>query len=77
MDVTAQESGTYPASSFVGGFFNELPTDMRFTRTYYQEISPHSALDNNSTNMNFILDRLDAPYCYLLSGVNFINILAA
>jgi len=64
-DVTVQESGTYPATNYVSSFFSDLPTDLRFTKTFYQQIGPHTAIDSNSRNLLFVLDRLDAPYCYL------------
>jgi len=66
-DVTAQESGTYPATNYINSFFTDLPTDLRFTKTIYQQITPHTAIDINSKNLQFILDRLDSPYCYIIS----------
>ena len=69
MDPTIQERGTFPAQRMIDSFFADLPTDMRFTKTTYQQIVPHTAIDKNSKTIEFILDRLDAPFCYLLSDM--------
>lgn len=69
MEATVQESGTFPAQRMIDSFFADLPTDMRFTKTAYQQIVPHTAIDKNSKTIEFILDRLDAPFCYLVSDM--------
>lgn len=69
MDPTIQERGTFPAQRMIESFFADLPTDMRFTKTAYQQIVPHTAIDKNSKTIEFILDRLDAPFCYLISDM--------
>jgi hypothetical protein len=58
MDVTLQESSTYPAGPYVSSFFSELPTDVRFSKTHYQQISPHSSTEKASQGVHFVLDRL-------------------
>lgn len=68
-DVTVQESGTYPATNYINSFFTDLPSDLRFSKTTYQQIVPHTAIDSNSRNLHFVLDRLDNPFCYLISDI--------
>jgi len=68
-DITIQEAGTYPGTNYINSFFTDLPTDLRFTKTLYQQIVPHTAVNSNSKNLTFILDRLDAPYVYVVSDI--------
>ncbi len=69
MDPTIQERGTYPAQRMIDSFFAELPTDTRFVKVAYQQVVPHTAIDKNSTNIEFILNSLDAPFCYQISDI--------
>lgn len=69
MDPTIQERGTYPAQRMIDSFFAEQPTDVRFSKTEYQQIVPHTAIDKNSKSIEFILNSLDAPYCYQISDM--------
>jgi hypothetical protein len=67
MDVTAQESSTYPSGPYVSSFFSELPTDVRFSKTHYQQITPHSSTEKASQGVLFVLDclvkMLKKPLC--------------
>lgn len=69
MDPTVQERGTYPAQRMIDSFFSELPTDSRYVKVQYQQVVPHTAIDKNSTNIEFILNSLDAPFCYQISDI--------
>ena len=62
MDPTVQERGTYPAQRMIDSFFSELPTDSRYVKVQYQQVVPHTAIDKNSTNIEFILNSLDEGY---------------
>ena len=68
-DPTVQEQGTFPAENMVSSFFSDKPTDLRFTKVAYQQIVPHTAVDANSKNIEFIMERLDSPFCYLVSDM--------
>ena len=68
-DPTVQEQGTFPAENMVSSFFSDKPTDLRFTKVAYQQIVPHTAVDANSKNIEFILEKLDSPFCYLVSDM--------
>lgn len=65
-DVNVAETGTYPAEHLVDDYFNVFPTDARFTSTEYRQFVSHTAVDKNSETIEFVLERLNAPYCYLL-----------
>jgi hypothetical protein len=65
-DVNVLEQGTYPAEPMIKSFFRKLPTDLRFIQTEYRQFNSQTGVDKNSTNFSFVLNRLDAPYCYLL-----------
>jgi hypothetical protein len=66
-DVNIHEQGTFPAQHIVDDYFDDLPTDSRFTSTEYRQFVSHTAVDKNSETIEFVLERLNAPYCYMLA----------
>lgn len=66
-DVNVHESGTYPAEHLVEDYFNVFPTDARYTSTEYRQFVAHTAMDKNSEKIEFVLETLNAPFCYQLS----------
>ena len=65
-DVNILEKGTYPAEPIINSLFSKLPSDLRFINTEYRQFSTHTSVSKNSSSFSFVLERLDAPYCYLL-----------
>lgn len=65
-DVNVLEKGTYPAEPIINSLFSKLPSDLRFINTEYRQFSTHTSVSKNSSSFSFVLERLDAPYCYLL-----------
>ena len=68
-DVTAGETASYPAQSFVKSYFSDLPTDLKYVKTEYTQIVPHTATDANSTNIEFVLEKMDSPFVYCVSDI--------
>ena len=68
-DVTVTETNVIPSQNYVSSFFSKLPTDSRFIRVNYQQISPFTAIDKTSNKIEFIFDTLKSPMCYLLSDM--------
>jgi hypothetical protein len=65
-DVNVHEEGTFSAH-IVDNYFDVIPTDTRFTSTEYRQFVSHTAVDKNSETIEFVLERLNAPYCYVLA----------
>ena len=65
-DVNVLEQGTFPAEPLVKNLFHKLPCDLRFINNEYRQFNAQTSTESNSQSFTFILDRLDAPYCYLL-----------
>ena len=65
-DVNVLEQGTFPAEPLVKKLFHKLPCDLRFINCEYRQFNTQTSTESNSSSFTFVLDRLDAPYCYLL-----------
>lgn len=63
------ESSTTPSTSFIENLFVNLPTDARFKQVVTHKFVPRTGLDENSTQIEFVLPALDAPNCYFISNV--------
>lgn len=63
------ESSTTPSTSFIENLFVNLPTDARYKQVITHKFVPRTGLDENSTQIEFVLPALDAPNCYFISNV--------
>jgi hypothetical protein len=66
---TLAEANTTPSGSFIENLFLNLPTDARFKQVITHKFVPRTGLDENSTQIEFVLPALDAPNCYFISNV--------
>ncbi len=65
-DISVTETHTVPSQDYVSNFFTKIPTDARFVRVSYVQITPFTAIDKSSDKVQFIFDTLKSPMCYLL-----------
>lgn len=63
------ESSTTPSTSFIENLFANLPCDARYKQVVNHKFVPRTGLDENSTQIEFVLPALDAPNCYFISNV--------
>jgi hypothetical protein len=66
---TLAEANTIPSGSFIENLFLNLPTDSRFKQVITHKFVPRTGLDENSTQIEFVLPALDAPNCYFISNI--------
>lgn len=66
---TLSEANTVPSGSFIENLFVNLPTDARFKQVVTHKFVPRTGLDENSTQIEFVLPSLDCPNCYFISNV--------
>lgn len=66
---TLAEANTIPSTSFIENLFLNLPTDARFKQVITHKFVPRTGLDENSTQIEFVLPALDAPNCYFVSNI--------
>jgi hypothetical protein len=66
---TLAEANTIPSASFIENLFLNLPSDARFKQVITHKFVPRTGLDENSTQIEFVLPALDAPNCYFISNV--------
>jgi hypothetical protein len=66
---TLAEANTIPSTSFIENLFLNLPTDARYKQVITHKFVPRTGLDENSTQIEFVLPALDAPNCYFISNI--------
>lgn len=69
MDTVVTERGVDPGEEYINSFFGELKTDLKFTKVQYEKILPHSAVNVNAEELNFVLDPKEEPFIYLLNNM--------
>lgn len=55
MSAPLVEKGVVPGEDYLSGFFKDISSDFRFSKTEYEQISPHTAIDVNSRQIVFVL----------------------
>ena len=66
---TLAEASTVPSGSFAENLFLSLPTDARFKQVVTHRFVPRTGLDLDSTQIEFVLNSLDAPNCYFIHQI--------
>jgi len=69
MDAVEQESNTRFATNYVDSFFSKLPADARFNKIEYQKVVPITGLGKDVKKIDFLLEKRDAPMCYMVSDI--------
>jgi len=59
---TLAESNTIPSGSFAENLFLNLPSDQRFKQVVTHMFVPRTGLDENSTQIEFVLPAMDSKY---------------
>ena len=69
MESIETESNTRFAQNYIDSFFTKLPYDSRFNKVEYQKFVPISGMGETVRQIDFVLERRDAPMCYLISDI--------
>ena len=69
MNTVEQEVKTQGSYSYIDSYFTTLPTDKRFSKIEYKRTLPVSTLAENSKQYDFVFERQQNPYCYLIGEV--------
>ena len=69
MESLETESNTRFASNYIDSFFTKLPYDSRFNKIEYQKFVPVSGMSESVRQIDFVLERRDAPMCYKISDI--------
>jgi len=68
MQSFLSEFGTDPGQPYLKSFYGPIPTDKRFAKVEYIQVSS-TALDPGTTQVIFNLDPKEPPTCYLISDI--------
>ena len=69
MESIETESNTRFAQNYIDSFFTKLPYDSRFNKVEYQKFVPVSGMSESVRQIDFVLERRDAPMCYLINDI--------
>lgn len=69
MESIETESNTRFAQNYIDSFFTKLPYDSRFNKVEYQKYVPVSGMSETVRQIEFVLERRDAPMCYMISDI--------